>query len=538
MSGTWPVGRVVFGVLRAVSDGPGAVSSGGRAVSGRLRISGRVRDYRLRDVFGVASLAAVYYGAAHLGYAFEFAGPVAAVIWLPVGVGIAFLYLGGLRLWPGVLVGDLLVNNYSAVPVSSALGQTLGNVLEVLVATLLIRQLVPRGSPLASVANLTRLLVAIAAGTAVSATVGTVALRLGHVVTTSSAPSVWRTWWLGDTCGALVVVPLALAWFGPLRRPRWNGRMVEWALLLAAVAGLSEVALDSHRPRAYLVFPALIWAALRFGQRGATLAITVVVGFAVWETTHYVGPFVDHSLMRSVLSTQLYIAVAALSTLCLAAVVSEREELAERLSASRARLVEAADTERRRLEHNLHDGAQQRLTALAVRLEIASERARQEPGLAAAAIGEAQTELSLAIDELRKLAHGIHPAVLTRFGLARAIETVAERSTVPIEVLELPLTRVDPAAEATAYYVFVEALTNAQKHAHASSIWVRAAVARRTLHIEIVDDGVGGAVESGNFGLQGLRDRVEGIGGMFELDSVPAGGTRVAAAIPATASAG
>jgi signal transduction histidine kinase len=531
MSGTWPVGRVVFSASRAVSGGESAISW-------RVRISGPVRNYRLRDVLGVAALVAVYYGAAHLGYAFEFAGPVAAVIWLPVGVGIAFLYLGGLRLWPGVLVGDLLVNNYSALPVSSAVGQTLGNVLEVLVATLLIRQLVPRGSPLASVGSLTRLLIAIAAGTAVSATVGTVSLRIGHVVTSSSAPRVWRTWWLGDTCGALVVVPLALAWFEPLRRHRWSGRTVDWALLLAALAGLSAVSLHSHSPLAYLVFPALIWAALRLGQRGATLAITVVVGFAVWETTHYVGPFVVHSLMRSVLRTQLYIAVAAITTLCLAAVVAEREELAERLRTSRARLVEAADTERRRLEHNLHDGAQQRLTALVVRLEIASGRARQEPGLAAAAIGEARTELSLAIDELRELAHGIHPTALTVFGLARAIESVAERSTVPIEVLELPLMRVDPAAEATAYYVFAEALTNAQKHAHASSIQVRAAIARHTLQIEIVDDGVGGAVERGNLGLQGLRDRVEGIGGTFELVSVPAGGTRVAAAIPANAPAG
>jgi signal transduction histidine kinase len=220
----------------------------------------------------------------------------------------------------------------------------------------------------------------------------------------------------------------------------------------------------------------------------------------------------------------------------LAAVVTERQDLGRRLSESRGRLIEAADGERRRLEHNLHDGAQQRLTALAVRLEIASERARQEPGIATAAIDEAQTELLLAIEELRKLAHGIHPTVLTQLGLARAIESVAGRSTVPIEVLELPSTGFDPAAEAIAYYVFAEAVTNAQKHAHASSIRVRATVVDRTLHIEIVDDGAGGAVESGNFGLQGLRDRVEGIGGVFELNSVPAAGTRVAAAIPATAS--
>jgi signal transduction histidine kinase len=479
-------------------------------------------------------LAAVYYGAAHVGYALEFAGPVAAIIWLPVGVGIAFLYLGGLQLWPGVLVGDLLANNYSALPLGSAIGQTCGNVLEVIVATVLLRRLVRSGSPLAGVTGLTRMLLAIAAGTALSATVGTLSLLLGHVIATAAAPRVWRTWWLGDSSGALVVVPLAVAWWRPLRRHEWSGRGVEAALLLAAFAGLSELALDSHRPLTYLVFPALIWAALRFGPRGGTLAIAVLAGFTVWMTAHYVGPFASHSTTPMVLNIQLYIAVAAISTLCLAAVVSEREKLAERLSASRSRLVETADTERRRLEHNLHDGAQQRLTALAVRLGIASVRVRQEPDLAAPVIEAAEAELSLAIDELRELAHGLHPTVLTRLGLANAIERIAEHSPVPIELLELPSTRADPVAEATAYYVLAEAVTNAQKHAQASSIRVRAAVGARLLHIEIVDDGVGGAAESAGSGLQGLRDRVEAIGGTFEMNSAPGYGTRVAAAIPAT----
>ncbi len=480
----------------------------------------------------MVALAALYYGAAHLSYALEFAGPVASIIWLPVGVGIAFLYLGGLQLWPGVLLGDLAVNNYSALPLGSALGQTIGNVLEVYVAALLIRRLVRGSSPLAGVGSLSRTLVAIAIGTAVSATVGTLSLRLGHVITTDAAPSVWRTWWLGDWSGALIIVPLAIAWHRPPQSSLRHRSVIEAVLMVAVVAGLSELSLNSHRPLTYLVFPGLIWAALRFAQRGATLAIAIVAGFAVLATTHYVGPFASHSLARSILSTQLYIAVAALTTLCLGAVVTERQELAERLRASRARVVEAADTERRRLEHNLHDGAQQRLTALAVRLAIASERVREEPDLTAAIIEETGAELSLAVDELRELAHGIHPTLLTRLGLSTAIENIAERSVVPIKVLEVPSTRVDHEAEAAAYYVVAEAVTNAQKHAHARSIRVRAAVARHVLQIEVVDDGVGGAAETGGFGLQGLRDRVEAVEGKFEVDSIPGHGTRVAAAIP------
>jgi signal transduction histidine kinase len=481
----------------------------------------------------MVALAAAYYAAAHAGYAVGFAGPIAAILWLPVGVGIAFLYLGGLRLWPAVLVSDLLVNNYSALPLGSNLGQTVGNVLEVTVAALLIRRLVPRGSPLEGLANLTRTLVAIAVGTAISATVGTLSLRLGSVITTGAAPQVWRTWWLGDSSAALVVVPLAIAWFRPSYRHWWDGRPVEAALLLAAVAGLTELALHTDRPLTYLIFPGLIWAAIRFGQQGATLAIAVVAGFALWATTHYVGPFAAHTLTRAVLNMQLYIAVAALSTLCLAAVVSEREELAKRLTVSRGRVVEAGDNERRRLEHNLHDGAQQRLTALAVRLGVASERVRQDPDLAPAVIEDAERELLIAIDEVRELAHGLRPAVLTRLGLAKFIEGIADRSAVPIQLRELPAARLDPAAEAIAYYVVAEAVTNAQKHARASTIWVRAVVVRHVLRVEIVDDGLGGAAESAGFGLEGLRDRVEAVGGTFEVASTPGHGTRVAARIPA-----
>jgi signal transduction histidine kinase len=305
--------------------------------------------------------------------------------------------------------------------------------------------------------------------------------------------------------------------------------------MLAAIAGLSELALDSRRPLAYLVFPGLIWAALRFGQRGSTLAISVVAGFAIWMTVHFLGPFAAHPITRSVLRTQLYVAVAALSTLYLAAVATEREELAKRLSASRGRLINVADAERRRLEHNLHDGAQQRLAALAIRLGIAARSVRQEPDLATGAIQRAEAEVGLAIDEVRALAHGLHPAALTNFGLGKAIHWAAMSSTIPVEVLELPSTRFDPAAEATAYYVFAEATTNAQRHARASSIHVRAVLEDSMLYIEITDDGVGGAAESAGLGLQGLRDRVEALGGTFELDSTPGHGTRIAAAMPATA---
>lgn len=503
-------------------------------------------ELRRRYVTGLFALVALYYAAAQLGYALKFSGPVAAIVWLPVGVGIAFLYLAGLKFWPGVVIGDLLVNNYTALPFGAALGQTFGNLLEVVVATVLLHRLVRRGAPLGTVGDVGRTFVALAVGTAVSATIGSLSLLLGGVVAAKAFAEVWRTWWLGDLSGALLVVPLVLAWMRPVDNGLLRRRRLELVAALLTVADLSALALVntklvasqdqlfSARMLLLLAFPALIWSAVRLRERGATLGVALAAAAVVWATTHFVGPFPSHSLTRSVLEAQLYIVIAALTTLCLAAAVTEREALARWLSVSRRRLIQAADAERLRIEHNLHDGAQQLLTGVTVRLGLAAEQIEQSPARAEALIRAAQSELGHAIDELRELAHGNHPAVLIKQGLAGAMERIAEHSIVRIELVELPSTRLDPTVEANAYYVLAEAITNAQRYARAAVIRVRALVSRGELHLEVADDGAGGAVETPGSGLEGLRDRVEAVGGEFDVASVPGQGTRVTAAIPLT----
>ena len=478
----------------------------------------------VRSLVGSLVVAGAYYGAAKIGYALEIAGPIAAIMWLPVGVGIAFLYVGGLQLWPGILVGDLLANDYSAIPLGSALGQTAGNVLEVVVAVILLRRLTRGSSALGTVRGIGAMLVAIAAGTSISATVGAISLVLGGVIGAHTVPTIWRTWWLGDSIGALVVVPVALAWYPPPARAWWRRRGVETAILLVAVGGLTELALGRAHPLTYLVFPLLIWGALRLGQRGASLAVAVAALLSNEHGTafHYM------SITESVLSTQLYIAVLALSTLLLGAVAAERETFAEEVRRSRARLVEAADAERRRIERDLHDGVQQRLTVLAGRLRRAGEPA------SVALLEEVEADLLLAIDELRELAHGVRPSALADFGLSGAIKSIAARSIVPIRLLELPAGRLDETAETTAYYVVAEAVTNVHKHARASFISIRVRMSRRMLIVEIDDDGVGGAAETEGSGLQGLRDRVEAIAGTFLVVDLIPHGTRITAEIPAS----
>jgi signal transduction histidine kinase len=478
-------------------------------------------------------LVAAYYAAAHLGYSLEFTGPVASIVWLPVGVGAAFLYLRGPALWPGVVIGDLLVNNYSELPLGSAVGQSFGNLLEVVVCAVLLRRLTQRERPLGSISGLAGMLAAITAGTAISATIGSVSLTLGGVVTGDSFTHLWRTWWLGDFCGALLVLSLVLAWIPAPKRPWFSGHIVQITLLLAVLVGLGFITIHAGRPLSYLAFPALIWAALWFGPRGATLAMAITAICAIWGTTHYLGPFAFHPLSRGVLETQLFLLVTSLSALSVAALASEREELSRSVQASRKRIVIAADEERRRLERDLHDGAQQRLVALAAHLGLAAGRAREEPATARASFESARAELLVAIDELREFVHGIHPTALRRFGLARAVEIIAARSATPVEIIELPHVRLDETAEATAYYIVLEAVTNAQRYANASVVKVRAHVDDSGLALQVEDDGVGGAVERSYLGLQGLRDRVEATGGTFTVHSAIGEGTRIDARIPA-----
>ena len=151
---------------------------------------------------------------------------------------------------------------------------------------------------------------------------------------------------------------------------------------------------------------------------------------------------------------------------------------------------------------------------------------------AASSIETAHAELLVAIDELRELVQGIQPAALRQFGLASAVEDIAAKSVTPIELVELPRVRLDETTEATAFYLIREAVTNAERHAHASMIRVRAHLSATTLTVEVRDDGAGGAFERNDRGLQGLRDRVEATGGTFELDSEPGAGTRIRAEIP------
>ncbi len=216
----------------------------------------------------------------------------------------------------------------------------------------------------------------------------------------------------------------------------------------------------------------------------------------------------------------------------LVAVALANAEAREQLTASRARIVQAGDAERRRLERNLHDGAQQRLVSLALRLRIAESRLADDPAAAAVLLAEASDELARGLEELRELARGIHPAILTDHGLTPAVEALALRATFPVEVNGLPPERLSEPIEAAAFYVVSESLANVAKYASASQARVDLARDDGVLVVEVSDDGVGGADADKGSGLRGLSDRVEALGGRLRVSSEPGRGTTVRAELP------
>jgi signal transduction histidine kinase len=688
------------------NEHPDPHSVEGHAIREGLQALRRKRRGRVVLYVGsVALVAFAYYVAGRLGLELAYLDGAVAAMWPPAGLGIAVLFLYGVRLWPGIVIGDLLLADFST-PLGTVLGQTVGNTLALVAAALLLRRLVGGRGKLERTLDVLALVLCAVVGALISAAFGPTALRLGDVISADEFGRVFRTWSLADALGVLVVAPALLTWASTGLRGIRRRDVVEGVVGLVVLVVLAEVAPQRDVP--YIVFPVLLWAALRLGPRGAATAIVVVCSITVWNTAQEDGPFVRESITDSVLATQLFIATAALTSLLLAAVTAERAGVAralavseaaqraladehaalrrvatlvaaesppshvfqqvteevgrllglpratvvkydgahtatvvggwtedgrprppvgtsldldgdtvvarvlrtgtaqrvesydaasgslaetlrsagyraavaapvslagrswgalaaatasdeplpeglerrlcdfadlvgqalanadarERLAASRAELVAVSDAERRRLERNLHDGAQQRLVSVALGLSMVDAKLEDDPGTARELLSDTQDDLTRGLEELRELARGLHPALLTERGLGPALDALLTRAPVPVEIEELPEERLTAPVEAAAYYVVAEAITNVAKYAHASRATVSISRSDGCATVTVCDDGVGGADPAGGSGLRGLAARVEALSGRLDVDSPPDRGTCIRAEIP------
>ena len=284
-------------------------------------------------VLAVAVVALAYYGAGRIGLELAYLNGAVAALWPPAGLGLAVLFLYGVRLWPAIVIGDLLLGDYST-PLGTVLAQTLGNTVAVVVAALLLRRLTGGRGGLDRVADVLAFVACALVAAVVSAAFGPLSLRLGDVISADELGQVFRTWTLGDAAGVLVVAPFILTWATAGLRAIHRRELVEGTVVLAVLVALAE--LTPQRDVPYIVFPVLLWAAVRFGPRGAATAVLVVCSITVWNTAQNDGPFVRDSITDSLLATQLFIAVSALTSLVLAAETAERTRAGAALAASEA----------------------------------------------------------------------------------------------------------------------------------------------------------------------------------------------------------
>jgi signal transduction histidine kinase len=414
----------------------------------------------------------------------------------------------------------------------------------VLNTALLLRRLIGSRSLFDQPVGIVRLLVAVAAGTATSATIGVASLRLHGDITAEQVGSVWRTWFLGDSTGVMLVVPLALAWVPPPAIPGWpRARKLEALATLAVVAGLSVATFSSHHPLTYVVFPPLIWATLRFGPVGGTLAMAIAAATALVATANDLGPFVERSIDDEVLSTQLYLLVGSITMLILGALVSERQRAAVALADARRREAEQAAAERQRIARDLHDSVSQTLFSLSLHAGIARHELSRAGVPAESPLGVSLAEVSelsgAALAEMRGLIFELRPDALAEDGLVAALRrhgaAVSARHGVPVSVEgpPEPLALSDDAEEQL-YRIAQEALANAARHAAASRISVIVRAAADEIALSIADDGLGfdpAASYPGHLGLGTMRSRAAELGGRLEITSAPGAGTSVELAL-------
>jgi PAS domain S-box-containing protein len=283
-----------------------------------------MRPSRGRWLLSVAALAVVYVTAARLGLMMDAVAGFATLVWPATGIALAALLLLGFRAWPGVALGAFVANLWTGASVPVALGIAVGNTLEALAGAWALRRVAGFRLSLDRVRDVVALIgFAALISTALSATVGVASLALGGIVTWARAGETWRAWWLGDLVGDLVFAPVLLVWTAVPRLRPSRRQLLEAAALAVALACCAWLFFRGPST-SYLFFPPLVWAALRFGQRGAATATVILTAVAIWATATGHGPFVRSALHEGLLSLQAFMAVAAGTVLILGASVAEQ----------------------------------------------------------------------------------------------------------------------------------------------------------------------------------------------------------------------
>ena len=285
----------------------------------------------------IVLLFAIYFGTARFGLSLNAVSGFATLVWLPSGIGVAALLLFGYRLWPGILLGAFLVNLFNGAPLFVAIGIGIGNTLESLVGSFLLKRY-GFSYALDHLRDVFLLvLLAMPTSALISATIGVTSLLLGRVIALSSYVSTWSAWWIGDMISILIVTPFLLSWYAWHPGRVSSKQMVEIGLLMLLVIAVGLFVflglLDPNQrsyPLSYLVFPPLIWASLRFGPRGALSSILIFSVLAIVGTIKGLSPFSMAGPAQGLVYLQSFMGIITVTSLLLAAMMAERNALERR----------------------------------------------------------------------------------------------------------------------------------------------------------------------------------------------------------------
>jgi len=291
-----------------------------------------VTPLRPADILRMSALAVLYVLTARLGLALDAVGGFATVVWAPTGLALAALILFGIRLTPGVFVGAVVANLLTGAPLLAALGVGIGNTLEAVVGAWALRRIQHFRPSLDRLSDAVALLVIATLAPLVSASIGVATLSATGTVASAQAGEAWRAWWVGDCIGAMLVAPLILVWRRMAEWDSWQ-RWLEAVALIGSTAVIAWLIFFERTPidresflQAYAVFPLMIWASVRFGQRGAVTAAFATSFIALVGTVKGLGPFTRGDLHNSLFALQTFMGIVAASFLVLGATISEREQ--------------------------------------------------------------------------------------------------------------------------------------------------------------------------------------------------------------------
>lgn len=276
-------------------------------------------------------LAVVYHLAVRVGLSMAFVQANTSPVWPPTGIAIAALLVFGLDLWPGVALGVFAGSLLTNAPPALAFGITIGNTLEAVAAAVVLRRFFDFQNSLERTRDVVALALVSLFATSLSATIGTLTLMLTGNGVWEAFGAIWTTWWIGDLLGALVVAPVLLVWLSPTSFKISSHRYLEGALVILFTAAVTGYVFSNNPPRGivhqallYVLFPFIIWSALRFGPRGAATSTVIISLIAIWGTSHMLGPFSQESLNDSLVLLQTFLGVIAITSLILAATTAER----------------------------------------------------------------------------------------------------------------------------------------------------------------------------------------------------------------------